>query len=149
MACSGNCTIQEFQTRNVAINEVNLDGTNCEPLLMAVDVQFRMAVGRETQDIVCGCDKKCQCVRIAGQDPPWTDWATATLELTLTNDTCTLTAKGRYEYRTRQLQGLCGPTSGRASVALIPEEGYKLVGEKPVPPQKVGKIKEILGGHQC
>lgn len=149
MPCSGNCTIQEFEVRKKSYDDAMLDPPRqpgCAPSPPFADGQRAVfdAIDKETRLAENGCKPNCQCVRFAGQDPPWTERARATVETTYTQGRCSWKLKGSYEYRTRQFQGLCGPVSAVTAAAFIPDLGVTITTQTPIGGDQLGAIREIL-----
>ena len=153
MACSGNCTIQEYEVRNKLYDNATLDPPNqpgCRPSPPFDDAQQAVfdAIDEETKPVSDGCKADCQCVKLANQDPPWTEWARATIEVTYTQGACTWKLKGSYEYRTRQFQGLCGPRKTVAAAAFIPDIELKMIAKVPITGDQLTRITEVLKGKE-
>jgi len=149
MACSGNCTIQEFEVRNKSYDNVALDPPNqprCRPSPPFNDARKAVfdKIDEATKPVSDGCQADCQCVKLANQDPPWTEWAGATIEVAYTQGGCMWKLQGRYEYRTRQFQGLCGPVRTVAAVALIPELALTITARAPITGDQLVAIRDIL-----
>ena len=153
MACSGNCTIQEFEVRNKNYDDVDLNPPiqpGCRPSPPFNNAQQAVfnAIDNETKPVSDGCEDDCQCVKIANQDPPWTEWASATIEVDYALAGCTWKLKGSYEYRTRQFQGLCGPSRSMVAAAFIPDFEVELVAKTPFTGDQITRITEVLKGEE-
>lgn len=149
MACSGNCTIQEYVARNKSYDNVALDPAvqpRCRPSPPYKDAQTKLfeKIDDEMKPVSDGCAANCKCVKIGNQDPTWTDWASATIEVAYAQGGCTWKLQGSYEYKTRQFQGLCGPDRTVASAAFLPELGLTITGQTAVTGDQLIAIKDIL-----
>jgi hypothetical protein len=149
MGCSGNCTIQEFEVRNKSYDDAALDPRDqpdCRPTPPFGDGQKAIfdSIDAATRPASAGCRTDCQCVKIANQDPPWTEWAKARIELTYAQGGCSWRLKGSYEFRTRQFPGLCGPLRTVATAASIPELGLTITGGTPVSGDQLVAIGQLL-----
>lgn len=149
MACSGNCTIQEYEVRNKSYDNVALDPPNqprCQPSPPFNDAQKAVfdKIDEATKPVSDGCKAHCQCVKLANQDPPWTEWAKATIEVVYTQGGCTWKLQGSYIYRARQFQGLCGPARTVAAVAVIPELNLTVTTRAPITGDQLVAIRDIL-----
>jgi len=154
MACSGNCTTQEYEVRNKHYDDVELappgqPGCGPSPPFNNAERALFDAIDQETKPVSDGCEADCQCVKLANQDPPWTEWARATIEVTYAQGGCTWKLKGSYEYRTRQFQGLCGPSKTVAVAAFIPDIEVKLIAKTPITGDQLARITEVLKGKEA
>lgn len=146
--CCGRCIVQVFETRKLKLDRVLKSDDDCEdPRPGDVRRVLESTVNLETADKVKGCPAECRCVRLKGQDPPWTPWTPTRIQTNFTRGPCVYTILATVEIRSRAFDALCipGTITGKSYGAFAEPDTFFVVDRAdPIDPEVLLRIRDLL-----